>query len=492
MNKFFLLYVKPASHFLYLAFFFVTAQLLASDALTPKDAFYAMERGKGGILLARETVELFNAMSEHLEYDQETERFFRFMNGALEDFDFAGIFKSPWMHDETDGFRALALSGARDGEKYRVKLAPVKPSLKKMGDAYALYRMRKNKVGGDTTYTSQWQFDAALKKFHPQAWARFLETLLKVASPKNISLLKPARSEFFSEVKAPTRALLDSAAQDFPALSAFVSKYVELRSWAAVEKANEKEYTEFVLRAHLKLDALKSEFPRLRKFLLGLKNLFILKLSLFDAKGNTLLSFVLNTQTEELYLAFKTAEGKIIPTDRKGELAWRDAFSLTGTSDKKLSLGMSAFVSVYGLKINTGYLGASLRYRMSHDSMRAYFKLAHADKAKISGALFGVLPPWVIDLSIPSNLQYLMNRFTEVILNANQGKGSYALLDWKKNHGNARLKVAASTEFLENPFIRIGMRIWVRRFRPNERVQEELRVLFARATRAFLKDLSKL
>lgn len=492
MKKTFSQFFKPTSQFLYFVFIFATAQLLAVDALTPKDAFYAMERGKGGIVLARETAELLNAMSERLEYDQDTERFFRFMNGALEDFDFAGIFKSPWMHDERDGFRALALSGAREGEKYRVKLSSAKPSLEKMGDAYALYRMRKNKVGTDTTYTSQWQFDAVLKKFHPQAWGRFLETLLKVADPKNISMLKAARSGYFSEVKSPTRVLLDSAAQDFPALAAFVAKYVELRSWATVEKANKKEYTAFVLRAHLKLDALKTEFPRLRKFLLGLKNLFILKLSLFDAKGSTLFSFVLNTQTEELYLAFKTAEGKIIPTDHKGELAWHDAFSFTGTFDKKLSLGMSAFVSVYGLKINTGYLGVALRYRMSQDSMRAHYKLVHVDKAKISGALFGVLPPWIIDLSIPSNLQDLMNRFTEVVLNANQGKGSHASIDWEKNRGNARLKIAASTEFLENPFIRIGMRIWVRRFRPNERVQEELRVLFARATRAFLKDLSKL
>ncbi|HRP68588.1 MAG TPA: hypothetical protein PLY93_03575, partial [Turneriella sp.] len=62
---------------------------------------------------------------------------------------------------------------------------------------------------------------------------------------------------------------------------------------------------------------------------------------------------------------------------------------------------------------------------------------------------------------------------------------------WKKQKNENQLHASLSTEFLENRFIRIGMKIWVRRFRPNEEVQEEIRLFIASFTRALLSDLAR-
>ena len=170
--------------------------------------------------------------------------------------------------------------------------------------------------------------------------------------------------------------------------------------------------------------------------------------------------------------------------------AFADAIAFSGVNDRKFYLSFNLFINVHGLKINTGNIGAYLRYMTNNENLSFFAKLTHMPEGKVSGALFGVLPTWLIDLSIPSDLQTLMNSFTETVFKANNGEGSRAEIAWKKRGGQAVLHASASTEFLENRFIRLGMKIWVKKFRPNEHVQEDIRRFIGGYTRALLNDLN--
>lgn len=469
-------------------FFFATYPLCA--VTTFKNAVQSLGAGGNGAAVARELVQVANLMSERLTYDAKAERFFEFLNGALEDFDFARIYESEWLKPANDGFRSLVLMGENTGHNYRVSVARANVDNKNFGNARAEYRMRQNQIGSDKTYTTQLEFDAALKRLDAQAMARLLETSLKVTDADNIQNLKSPAVNFFPEITGPPRKLIHQAAADFPRTTNFISKYLQLRSLAETRTAQGKNYTDFSLRAHINLDALADDYPQLKKFFKDLRNLFIWQLYLANNKGHNIFSFIINTQTEEIYLGFKTRGGKLLPWKSDGSPVFNEAFTLTGTTDQKFYMAFNLFVNVYGLKINTGNIGAYLRYQANNEKMSFFAKLTKMPEGKISGALFGVLPTWLIDMSIPSDLQTLMNKFSQTAFNANNGEGSRAEIAWRKRGGQATLHASASTEFLDNRFIRIGMKIWVRRFRPNEKVQEDLRIFFGRFTRAILDDLA--
>lgn len=462
----------------------------AATAATFKEAVRSLGPGNSGVTVARELLGLLNLMSEHLSYDERARQFFIFLNDALEDFDFARIYDSPWLTPTRDNFRSIVLSGKNTGKGYRVSIDPAAPDKAALGNARAEYRMRRNEIGGDKTYTTQLEFDAALKKFDAQAMARFLEGILKINDPQNIRSLHAAPSVAFAEFQGETRKVFDQAEADFPQTTRMLSKYLEFRSFAEIKTAGGKPYTDIAIRGHFKMDALQADYPQIRKFLKDIRNLFILQIYIGNAKGQNIASFIINTQTEEFFIGAKTQGGKIIPMAKDGTPVFADAVSFTGNSDHKFFMAVNAFVNVYGLKINTGNIGAYLRYQSNLEKMSFFAKITNIPEGKISGALFGVLPTWVIDLSIPSDLQTLMNKFSQVVLNANNGEGSRAEIAWLKRGNDASLHLAASTEFLENRFIRIGMKIWVRKFRPSETVQEEIRLLIGRFTRAALADLA--
>lgn len=468
----------------------LSAFCLPVTAVTFKDSVKSLGPGNTGVPLARDLVTVLHLMSEKLQYDQSANDFFSFMNDALEDFDFARIYQSPYMKPTNNGFRSVSLLGKNIGSAYRVALGQSAPDYSTLGNARAEYRMRQNDTEGKRTYTAQLEFDAALKKFDAQAMARLFESILRVVDAENLKSLRAPASSICPEISGAMRPVIDQAAADLPQAASLFCKYIELKSVGEVRSAGGKSYTEIALRGRFRMNALEADFPRLKKFLRDIRNLFVLQIYTSDTKGRNLSSFVINAQTEEFYLAFNTRDGKILPMNKDQTPAYADAISFSGNNDRKFYLAFNLFVNVHGLKINTGNIGAYMRYTTNQETLSFFAKLTHMPAGKVSGALFGILPTWLIDLSIPSDLQTLMNTFTETIYKANNGEGSRAEIAWKKRGGQAVLHASASTEFLENRFIRIGMKIWVKKFRPNELVQDDIRRFIGSFTRAMLNDLN--
>ncbi len=469
--------------------FFLSIQA-ASAVATFRDAVRAMGPGNGGGTVARELVTLLNTMSEKLRYDAKARQFFLFMNDALEDFDFARIYDSAWLTPAQDNFRSITLAGRNSGDAYTVEVSPAAADFSRLGNARAEYRMRRNEIEGDKTYTAQLAFDAALKQFEAQGMARLIEGMLRVQDSENLNQLNAPASGYFPELSGVSRKIIDQFAADFPRSTAMVSRFLELKSFAEIKSAGKHTYTDAAIRGRFRLSAVEAEYPRFRKFLKDIRNLFVLQVYFSDTKGRNLASFILNAQTEEFFFSYRTHGGKILPLGKDGQPVFEEAISFSGNRDHKFYVATSFFVNVHGLKINTGNIGAYLRYQSNPERMSFFAKITSMPEGKISGALFGILPTWLIDMSIPSDLQTLMNKFAQTAFKANGGEGTRAEIAWRKKAGQAQLNASASTEFLDNRFIRIGMKIWVKKFRPNEGVQEDIRLFIGSFTRALLSDLS--
>jgi len=456
---------------------------------TFKDAIRHFASPQNGVTLLKESANLLYLASEKITYDDKSKNFFHFMNNALEDFDFARIYNSPFLNLDSTGFKTIALTGKHYKDKYVVSFGKTQ-ALDTFGDTSAEYRMRQNIQPTQTAYTTQIELTTNLAKFDARSFVRLIESLLSIYDAENSIAIKTPRTGFFPQIGAPERHVLDLAAHDFPQTTQLFADVLELKSFVSLKEFNKKRYTEIAIRGHFRMDSIKKQFPHFYEYLRSIKNLFTLELYINDKKGQNLFTAILNTQQEEFFLGFSTANGKILPKNSKGEVAFKDAFSLTEKGSQKLYVAARAFIRVYGLKIDTGYISLFSRYQTYGKNLFISGKITHIPEGKISGALFGVVPTWVIDLSIPSNLQTLMNQFSQTLLKANNGSGTSATLKWVSRNTKANLHASLTTEFLENRFIRIGMKIWVRRFRPNPNVQEDISRFFSKLSQAFLRDLN--
>ena len=78
---------------------------------------------------------------------------------------------------------------------------------------------------------------------------------------------------------------------------------------------------------------------------------------------------------------------------------------------------------------------------------------------KIEGRLLGMLPEWAIDLTIPGTIQGHARTFSEGMLRANRGEGSFLAAKIDTQTTNAKLDVRLGTEIIDNFMLRVGMRI---------------------------------
>ncbi|HRP68589.1 MAG TPA: hypothetical protein PLY93_03580, partial [Turneriella sp.] len=396
--------------------FILTPPLFAS--YTFKDAILSLEAQNQGAKTARSLVELANRMSEHLTYDMDTKKFFNFMNGALEDFDFARIYESAYLQSDVDGFKSLALAGQSIGGGYRVSIQEKMPP-QKLGNSLVRYRMRQNRQKNQTTYTTQVIAQLFTGSLSGRDLMRFLVSLLKVYDPQNIESLKTAPLSIFPELQEKSRVVLDQAQADLPQTTTLFSKFISLSSLASIQTQNQKKYTAIQLRGYFRMEALKNTYPQFYQFLKRWRNLFVGEVYISDVQGQNIASLIFNSNTQEFYVAFKTAQGKLLPTRKDGSVRFEDAIALDANSTQKFFIAARASINVYGLKIDTGYISLFTRYILKPHELSVRTKVTHIPQGKIKGALLGVVPTWMIDLSIPSNLEELMNRFSQTLFQAN-------------------------------------------------------------------------
>ncbi|RME89407.1 MAG: hypothetical protein D6767_08465, partial [Candidatus Hydrogenedentota bacterium] len=189
------------------------------------------------------------------------------------------------------------------------------------------------------------------------------------------------------------------------------------------------------------------------------------------------------------YIFVKDAEGNLI-LDKKGNPIFQEAFSMSGVKRYEFYAIMDAYMNLKGLKIRMGQSVSYGVWTKTPTEGQFRFKLLSVKKNKVSGAFYHVIPTWLIDIAIPGNIEGLMNQFSQTMVKAHGGKGTRFSLGWNHRIRNKTILTAnMGTEFLDNRFVRFGLKIWAKKFRPDNEAQDQIRQLFGQLMKALLDDL---
>ena len=125
------------------------------------------------------------------------------------------------------------------------------------------------------------------------------------------------------------------------------------------------------------------------------------------------------------------------------------------------------------------------------DTFQVSARLTKISTPQIAGSFYHVVPPWLIDIGMPGNMEELANRFIRVLVAGNYRKGSSFRFIWdaQQPKQGSIATVSAETEILDNPFARFAVKVINHRVIPTEGAFLDIKKGHARLCKAWLKDL---
>ncbi|RME93442.1 MAG: hypothetical protein D6767_00955, partial [Candidatus Hydrogenedentota bacterium] len=275
-----------------------------------------------GIESGKEMVTLWYNMSANLRYDRKTEKFFEFMSNAIQRFDFEQIYESNFFSGRRNGYHTVTFEGIHAPTAYHLKLTK-KPydriPLRNLGDAAMEYALKKNEPEDKPrTYSFSFRLRSFMKNFTNENGARYLDGLLQILDPNNLQKLTPPKSRIYPQLKGESRKLADELHKSFPKFSKKLNRYTNLTSLLTIKKYNNRPYTAFRLVGKLREKNITKDYEEIGDYIDNIRDLFWVKIYLKDAHGHRLSTIDLNSFKEYFIWTFYTANGKVIPSDKKG------------------------------------------------------------------------------------------------------------------------------------------------------------------------------
>jgi hypothetical protein len=144
-----------------------------------------------------------------------------------------------------------------------------------------------------------------------------------------------------------------------------------------------------------------------------------------------------------------------------GILKISNGFSLTATGATQLKVICDIHLNIVGMQLKIDTLPVVLDYRHSDAGPHLEARLVQApQKIEASGSVYGVIPVWMVDLLIPSNVQEIMNRFFQTLAMGNGGIGSMIrIYSFPEQASKQSFLFHTDAEVLANGTLKLGFNL---------------------------------
>jgi len=464
---------------------------------TFEDALFDMSPGRCGARDMLSLVRLVDRAVSKTVADEKTMRLLELVDTSLTDFDFDSFYGNPALVTLRGGYRGAVFEGAGDGPLLKITSSNGNGGIdwSRRGDFSAEFALRRNgrNVRGTNTYSGRIAVRTALGELSHRNMNGYLKGKLMVIDPGNIAMLPRAGNGDGVTLNDESRKVMEAYRRAFPAFSAHMLRYFGLTSLVTVQGEGAGRFTRLGFRTRFNMEAIRKDYPASASFLDGMTGLFRLKMRVLDDRGRVVFDMVLDSDNSFFTFTVLTRNGRILPSDGKGTPCPGGEIDLTDGRTRTFTSKADFFTNVYGLRFHTPEIRS--RHETGETNGRGWMRnrLLYVSPTRIEGRAFHVVPPWLIDLVMPENMEELMGDFASVMVNANGGAGSVMDFTWDITRpGETRFAYDASTEFIDNFFVRFGLRIWKRRFLPGGETARDIRLGLIRGLAALDGDLARL
>jgi hypothetical protein len=462
------------------------------------DAIHNIHPDMQGADAATEIVQLLDKVFSQIRSDEKSIDFLHYLDESLQKFDFKLLYKNPTLAPLDQGYRGVTLQGINHSDYYYMGLSPLKKAdidnqtIGSFASEIALKQIDESVVGY-RSFSAYMDTKMALKQYSHDNLLIFADSLLKIIDPDNLTQLSPSESPIFKNIKGDARVAINAFYYAFPKLAILFDQYITLNSLLTIKNHDGTAYTHFDFSVSCKYDDLKKDYPLISEYLEQFRGVLKTGVESVNTNGNTLFNLQFDCSPDFFKFSIYTREGKIVPFDTDGNPVFDEAFSLSQLKKYDFKLITQLLFDAYGLKYLNNEIVTKGTYINTTEFASLKLQLKHVSKTKVYGRKYHIFPKWFIDFIIPDDIDQLIYELVTVMLHANDDEGSFVKFEFDKRiPGDVYFNSFASSEYVDNFFIKLELGIWRNILKTDQETVDEINQLILRGLRETIEDLDRL
>ncbi|RJS94080.1 hypothetical protein [Salinisphaera sp. Q1T1-3] len=408
---------------------------------------------------------------------------------GLRDYDLSAFYKAL---PETDGpWRAATFASHATDNAYVISVADARTtSLADTGDSRTRIAAR---PAGDADAGDGFTLSGALDaNIGPIGWPgvaqAFAKGLLRTAAPATVSApgdTQQAAHAAFSTLDKADRPLMAQLWYGLPATWQWFAGIGRIESLTDGDTSPPGLH-------HLHYDAafskagLRAHYPAVADYLDRIGDLMTAQLTVRSAAGQWL-RYTVDSGARRITLdAWIDADGHLVPSVNGQPVAAAalGADPRSGRFETRLDTAMHA----YGLTVHMNDLVTHWRFSRDANGARFVGRITDVPQTRVSGRAFGIIPAGMLDAIMPADMASFANRFMARLVASDGGQGARVALSVTDRDDGNRLQASGQGDFLDNLFVRFGVRMMNGRVLPDADQLAGLRRLLGDGLAAFAAD----
>lgn len=446
--------------------------------------------------LAYENIEEFIRFSKemlyHFQLTSETQDFVNEIRGKLASLDIGNLYDMLPYAEEGTTWKSLAVRGSRGKSQFAISLTD--PHLKKwipnrnsknFVEWYPLQRLGDFSLrifarpGAKDTYLFNTEAQSHLGNIQYMALVQGFKKLLQTVhlfSQKETSIPSSFREEN-SHLTLRGQRILYGFSRDFPHFYRVVKKFVNIRQILDINQPDPDRYLKIKLALQPKIEAFGKEYREIQKIMETLKGIFFFRFRFYDSQGHLVAMTELNSKTVTFQIQCLIEKGKLLKCKAPWEPLKTGEVDFSSPVPQAFKIVMDGKIDIKGIQILIRNFTLKVKYTLQKEGFQIGIHFDHAPKVfKIQGYLFGVIPLWLIDFFIPSNIDAIINEFLSTLARGNGGKGMETTLRMIHLPNNKnRFQVVSRAEVLSNGMIRFAFSFQSQAGLVNPKLHNEIR-----------------
>lgn len=451
----------------------------------------------------RDFLEFIEKAAAKTKLDRNAEEFSKYLNRSLERFEFSDLYESKYVVKESD-HRWSTYSGLNRKEDFLVSLLNIpfeKIPSAGQGDFSAKYTLQEKKTSSYSkgVYADSGSYSGALKlrqnfgKFSAEKIQNIADQLLQVIEIQNMEKLSSPSGGLFSTLQGKyDRKILDHFSEDFPKTAKLLGGYFKLEKLFSEHSFQGNNVLRISLKGQIHLPYIKMDYPELGEYLSSISDLGWIHMNILNSSGKRLAEIHLDSSRLELFLKLFTDKGSVVPFAGgagKEELFFKEAVQISKIKNIPFFVNVSFYGNIYGLRFENPGITAVGSAAVSKGRGELSVQLSQFPRTKVGGGFSYVIPSWLIDLAVPGNMEELIWHFSQVLVHANNEKGTKMYMNLGAEGNSYKLNASADTEFLNNFFVRFALKVWNFKVAPDDEAKEDLKKFIARIAKTVKEDL---
>lgn len=290
-----------------------------------------------------------------------------------------------------------------------------------------------------------------------------------------------------------SRRVVSAVVRDFPEFTRAIDPFVDIEGLIADYPNGVRDGEMFDVAVRINRDAFMLHYPAIGELMQKLQGMIILRTRILDEQGQRLAQMAYDSANNQFRLSFLFADGRFQAMDANHSQKKTTGFGLTEPGISRFRMINDIQLNLVGLTLDVKELEALISYAHADVAPHVQLQLMAPPQAVIAGGYaFGVIPVWIVNIMIPSDIESIMGGFFQRLTTGNGERGTTLAVKSLANGAmQETVELSIDAEVLSNGTIKFAQNLRRSTVGDREKLHQEIRQFRNMLWQAFYADYLK-